>query len=50
MLKKYKDFILENVKRIICSKCKWSWKLSEGGKEPYLCHKCGKDNTKKYTV
>jgi len=25
--------------------CGWSWKLSDGGNDPYVCHKCGKDNT-----
>jgi len=34
--------------KIICGGCDWSWKLSEGGDKPYLCHKCGNDNTKKY--
>jgi hypothetical protein len=34
--------------KVICNNCDWSWKLSEGGNEPYLCHKCGTDNTKKY--
>jgi hypothetical protein len=31
-----------------CGGCDWSWKLSEGGNDPYVCHKCGTDNTKKY--
>jgi hypothetical protein len=31
-----------------CGSCDWSWKLSEGGNDPYVCHKCGADNTKKY--
>jgi tRNA(Ile2) C34 agmatinyltransferase TiaS len=34
-------------KKITCKKCGWSWKFSEGGDEPYLCHKCGNDNSKK---
>ena len=34
--------------KVICNNCDWSWKLSEGGNEPYVCHKCGTDNTKKY--
>ena len=29
---------------ITCAKCKWEWKLSDGGSKPYLCHKCGRDN------
>ena len=33
---------------IECGNCDWSWKLSEGGDDPYVCHKCGEDNTKKY--
>ena len=36
------------MKKIICDNCSWSWKLSEGGNDPYTCHKCGNDNTKKY--
>jgi hypothetical protein len=34
--------------KIICSNCNWSWQLSTGGTKPYLCHKCGNDNTMKY--
>ena len=34
-------------KKIKCNHCDWSWKESEGGKEKYLCHKCGHDNTPK---
>jgi hypothetical protein len=33
------------MKKIICDNCGWSWKLSEGGSDPYMCHKCGHDNT-----
>ena len=36
------------MKKIICDNCDWSWKLSEGGNDPYICHKCGHDNSKKY--
>jgi hypothetical protein len=28
-------------KNMTCSKCGWSWKLSDGGEDPYTCHKCG---------
>jgi hypothetical protein len=31
--------------KIKCNHCDWSWKKSEGGKDMYLCHKCGHDNT-----
>lgn len=30
--------------KIICDNCDWSWKLSEGGDKPYICHKCGHNN------
>jgi hypothetical protein len=31
--------------KIKCYLCDWSWKSSEGGKDKYVCHKCGHDNT-----
>ena len=31
--------------KVICDNCGWSWDISSGGKDPYLCHKCGYDNT-----
>jgi hypothetical protein len=31
-------------KTIVCQKCNWKWKLSEGGDDPYMCHKCGHNN------
>jgi hypothetical protein len=37
-------------KKITCHECGWNWKLSEGGNDPYVCHKCGNDNTKDYTT
>jgi hypothetical protein len=30
-----------------CKECGWHWKLLDGGKDPYICHKCGHDNTPK---
>jgi len=36
-------------KRIVCQKCGWSWKVKDGGKDLYICHKCNTDNTKFYT-
>lgn len=30
---------------IICDKCGWSWKIKDGGKDLYTCHKCGNNNT-----
>jgi ParB-like chromosome segregation protein Spo0J len=32
-------------RKIKCD-CGWSWKLEDGGNDPYTCHKCGKVNTK----
>jgi hypothetical protein len=33
---------------IECEKCGWRWDLEDGGKDPYICHKCGFDNSYKY--
>lgn len=30
--------------KVICDKCHWSWNISAGGKDTYVCHKCGHDN------
>lgn len=30
-------------RKVTCSNCGWSWKLSDGGKDPMTCHKCGGD-------
>jgi hypothetical protein len=27
--------------------CGHSWQLSDGGNDPYICYKCGNDNSKK---
>jgi hypothetical protein len=42
-----KENIQESTKKITC-KCDHSWKLSDGGNDPYTCHKCGHNNSKKY--
>lgn len=34
----------KSIKKIKCSKCGWEWDLSDGGKDPYTCHKCGHVN------
>jgi hypothetical protein len=36
----------EGDNREIKCECGWSWKLEDGGNDPYTCHKCGKVNTK----
>ena len=33
--------------RVICDKCEWSWKLSDGGDDSHICHKCGHNNEEK---
>ena len=33
--------------RMIKCKCGWEWKATEGGKDLFVCHKCGHDNTEK---
>ena len=41
-----RDIILKVLKeevskgKVTCDNCGWSWKLSEGGDDPYTCHKC----------
>ena len=44
-----KRLIKEEIKdgKVICDSCGWSWDLSDGGKDKYVCHKCGHDNTPK---
>jgi DNA-directed RNA polymerase subunit RPC12/RpoP len=37
-------FIGEDDDTIECEKCGWRWKLSDGGQDPYICHKCGFNN------
>jgi DNA-directed RNA polymerase subunit RPC12/RpoP len=31
-------------KKIVCGSCGWSWDYSDGGNDPYVCHKCGHNN------
>jgi DNA-directed RNA polymerase subunit RPC12/RpoP len=42
-----RKILLEIVKKgkVICDDCGWSWNISEGGKDTYICHECGHDNT-----
>jgi len=43
---KLSDLLIEAIsKKINCNHCEWSWKESEAGKDKYICHKCGHDNT-----
>jgi hypothetical protein len=42
-----RKMILESVtnNEVICDKCGWEWDLSDGGEDPYICHKCGHNNS-----
>ena len=31
--------------RIVCKRCRWSWKVKDGGDDLYMCHRCGCNNT-----
>jgi tRNA(Ile2) C34 agmatinyltransferase TiaS len=44
--------ILESISKskIICDNCGWSWKKSDGGEDPFTCHKCGHINIEKNAV
>jgi hypothetical protein len=33
--------------KVICDNCEWTWKLSEGGHDPYICHQCNHNNEPK---
>jgi hypothetical protein len=33
--------------QVICNNCGWEWAIKDGGKDLYVCHKCGHDNTPK---
>ena len=35
-------------KKVVC-KCGWKWDFKDGGDDPYVCHKCGHDNSEKTT-
>jgi hypothetical protein len=30
--------------KIVCDNCGWSWNIEDGGKNLFVCHKCGHDN------
>ena len=35
--------------KIECDNCDWSWDISSGGDDLYMCHKCGHDNAGTHT-
>jgi len=43
--------LMENEDESIeCEKCGWRWELEDGGKDPYVCHKCGYNNSNIYDM
>ena len=46
LIRKSKENVKETITatKIICDNCGWSWKKTDGGKDLYICHKCGHDN------
>lgn len=45
-MKRVKLFEEFSANKVSCEgdDCNWSWRLDEGGNDPYVCHKCGYDN------
>lgn len=47
-IKTFESFLNESVENgvVTCNnkKCGWQWDLSQGGNDPYTCHKCGTKN------
>jgi len=39
-------YVKSSNKKVNCD-CGWSWDISDGGSDPYKCHKCGNDNSYK---
>jgi hypothetical protein len=35
---------------ITCKNCGWTWKISDGGNDLYICHKCGYDNQEDFAT
>jgi hypothetical protein len=33
---------------VICDECGWEWELQDGGKDVFLCHECGHDNSPEF--
>jgi ribosomal protein L44E len=45
---RFDEEVKNKIKQVVCDDCDWKWDLSDGGDDPYVCHKCGCDNSKKY--
>jgi len=48
---KLKHILIEAIvgNKIECDGCNWSWDITAGGDDLFLCHKCGHDNTPNYS-
>ena len=46
----FRSVEMAKVDIIVCDECGHSWDYEEGGKDPYTCHLCGADNSKKESV
>jgi hypothetical protein len=44
-LRKLKEIVTAT--EVICDNCGWEWDKKDGGKDLYICHKCGHDNNPK---
>ena len=33
---------------VTCENCAWQWKMQDGGKDVFVCHECGHDNSPKF--
>ena len=33
-----------------CDECDWEWEIEDGGKDPFICHECGYDNSPSKTM
>ena len=49
-VKLFETFINGDPNVVNCTGCPHHWDLAEGGDYPYLCHKCGTDNTSAYSA
>lgn len=41
------EILKEVLGKVSCHSCGWTWSLVDGGKDPYVCHKCGCNNSPK---
>jgi hypothetical protein len=46
----YHEGEFDTIGEITCKNCGWTWKISDGGNDPYICHKCGYDNQENFAT